>query len=202
MARRAGLSFESVVETAGRIADKEGLENLTLGRLALELGVKPPSLYEHVEGLDGLRRALRLRGFQTLGELLTRETVGKSRDVAVRALAAEMRVFVRRNPGLYESTVATAAGDSKEIREAADKVLETLYAVLAGYGIKDKEAVHAARYVRSLLHGFVSLEKSRGFGLPVDLDESFSRLVETLIQDLNRWSRKVGKESEGSKTIE
>jgi AcrR family transcriptional regulator len=190
MSPRAGLSFESVVETATRIADRDGLQNLTLGHIASELGVKPPSLYEHIDGLEGLHRALRLRGFQTMGELLTKATVGKSRDDAIRALAVEMRAFAREKPALYESTVQTAVGDSKEIQAAADRVLETLNAVLAGYGIIGKEAIHAARYLRSLLHGFVSLEKSKGFGLPVALDESFKRIVGVLVLDLNSWKKK------------
>ncbi len=187
MATRVGLSFEKVLETAIRIADKDGLDNLTLGRVSLEVGVKTPSLYEHVEGLPGLHQAIRLRGFQTLGYLLSKATVGKSRDDAVHALALEMRKFVHQHPGLYASTVLTTVGDSKEVREAAEEVMKTLYAVLAGYGIVGKEAIHAARYLRSLLHGFASLEGARGFGLNVDLDVSYDRLVETLVQDLKKW---------------
>ncbi len=193
MATRAGLNFEKVVGTAVRLADKEGLENLTLGQIANEFGVKPPSLYEHVNGLQGLHLAIRLRGFHALNDILRRATVGKSQDEAIRSLALEMRKFVHQHPALYQATVLTAVGDSKEIREAADEVLETLNAVLAGYGIAGKEAVHAARYLRSLLHGFVSLERSRGFGLNVDLEESYHRLVETLAQDLRaskvRWAQ-------------
>ena len=122
-----------------------------------------------------------------MNDFLTGATVGKSGDDAIRALAAEMRVFVHKHPSLYESTVVTTAGDTKEIREAGEKVLDTLNAVLAGYGITGKEAVHAARYLRSVLHGFVSLEKSHGFGLPVDLDESFNRVVALLVQNLTSW---------------
>ena len=113
--------------------------------------------------------------------------MGKSRDDAVRALALQMRKFVHQHPALYESTVLTAVGDSKEIRKASDEVLETLNSVLAGYGIAGAEAVHAARYHRSLLHGFNSLELAGGFGLDVDLSESYDRLVDMLTQDLERW---------------
>jgi AcrR family transcriptional regulator len=187
VATRAGLSLEKVVDTAIRIADKNGLDNLTLGQVAHDVGVKTPSLYEHVRGLLGLQQAIRLRGFQTMAYIMSRATVGKSQDDAVRALAFEMRKFVRRHPALYESTVLSAVGDSKEIRDAAEEIMATFNAVLASYGIVGKEAVHAARYLRSLLHGFNSLERSRGFGLSVDLDESYNRLVEMLVQDLKHW---------------
>ena len=113
--------------------------------------------------------------------------MGKSRDDAVRALALQMRKFVHQHPALYESTVVTAVGDSKEVRKAADGVLETLNSVLAGYGITGAEAVHAARYLRSLLHGFNSLELAGGFGLDVEFSESYDRLVDMLAQDLRQW---------------
>ena len=187
MTTRAGLNFEKVVSTAIRLADKDGLENLTLGRIANEFGVKPPSLYEHVDGLDGLQHAIRLQGFYALNDILRRATVGKSQDEAIRSLAFEMRKFAHQHPALYESTVITAVGDSKEIGEAAEEVLKTLNAILAGYAITGKEAIHAARYLRSLLHGFVSLERARGFGINVDLEESYHRLVGILAQDLQQW---------------
>jgi len=37
---------------------------------------------------------------------------------------------------------------------------------------------------RSLLHGFVSLETGGGFGLPLDLDESFRRLLQVFMAGL------------------
>lgn len=188
MTTRAGLNLDKVVATAIRLADKDGLENLTLGRVALEVGVKPPSLYEHVDGLQALQRAIRLRGFRALNDILRRATVGKSQNEAIISLAFEMRKFVHQHPAMYDATVLTAVGDSKEIREAADEVLETLNAVLAGYGIVGRETVHAARYLRSLLHGFASLESARGFGMNVDSEESYQRLVETLAQDLKMWN--------------
>ena len=38
--------------------------------------------------------------------------------------------------------------------------------------------VHAIRGLRALMHGFVSLEAAGGFAMPLDLDESYHRLVE------------------------
>jgi len=188
MGTRAHLKSEEVLDSAIRIANETGLDKLTLGKVAAEVGVKTPSLYEHFEGLPGLRLAIRLRGFQTLGDIIGKATVGKSRDDAVRTLALEMRRFVHQQPALYESTVLTAVGDSKEVRKAADGVLATLYSVLAGYGITGTESVHAARYLRSLLHGFNSLELAGGFGLNVHLSESYDRLTDILAQDLRQWS--------------
>ena len=61
---RAGLTPDSVLDAAARIADADGLPAVTLARLAAELGVRPPSLYKHVDGLDAIHRGLALRGLQ------------------------------------------------------------------------------------------------------------------------------------------
>nr|MDQ2831507.1 WHG domain-containing protein [Chloroflexota bacterium] len=56
--------------------------------------------------------------------------------------------------------------------------------VLAPYGLRGAEETHAIRAWRSLVHGFVSLEMTGGFGLPLDLDESFRRLIRLFIAGL------------------
>ena len=192
MPRRAGLTTEAVVEAASRLADKDGLEQLTLARVAKEFGVRPPSLYEHVGGLDGLQKALRLRGFRLMVDQSRRATMGRSGDDAVRALASELRGFVRAHPGLYQATVKSAEGDTPEIQQAARELLEVYLAVLQGYGLRAKEAIHALRYLRSVLHGFISLESQGGFGMPEDVDTSFRRLTSAVADDLSQWKRRTG----------
>ena len=72
MSPRAGLSREAVVQAAAALADEEGLEEVTLAELASRLGVRTPSLYNHVAGLEGLRRELALLGTRELGRRLGR----------------------------------------------------------------------------------------------------------------------------------
>lgn len=191
MAPRAGLTSARVVDTATALADKEGLGRLTLARLADELGVRPPSLYDHVDGLEGLRRALRQRGLESMAAAFRRAATGRSQDDAVRALADAFRSFAREHPALYEATVRSAEKDSPEVRAAAEDVLEVLLAILGGYGIRGEEAVHATRYLRSVLHGFTSLELAGGFGMPTELEATYRRIVKTLVANLRTWSHKA-----------
>src|SRR5919109_5367880 len=66
MSHRVGLDQATVVEAAARLVDEEGLEQLTLGRLAERLGVRTPSLYNHVAGLSGLKHDLALYSLRHL----------------------------------------------------------------------------------------------------------------------------------------
>ena len=57
--------------------------------------------------------------------------------------------------------------------------------ILAGYDLRGDDAIDAARALRSMLHGFITLEAAGGFGLPVDIDRSFGRLVDGLVTALS-----------------
>jgi AcrR family transcriptional regulator len=177
---RARLSRTQVVDAAARIADSDGLEQLTLARVAAELGIRAPSLYNHVESREQLLRELGLRGLRELGQALTEAAVGLSRDEAVQALAVAHRRFATDHPGLYVATIRAADPDDSERLEAAQVAVRAVFAVLAGYGLEGDDVVHAARGFRSAVHGFSSLEAAGGFGMSADRDASFRQMVATL----------------------
>ena len=54
MSPRAGLDTRMIVIRAAEIADEQGIEEVTLAALAAKLGVRSPSLYNHVNGLRGI----------------------------------------------------------------------------------------------------------------------------------------------------
>lgn len=184
MPPRAPLSPGRVVDAAAAIADREGLGAVSLARVASEVGVRTPSLYNHVEGLPGLHRALTLRALHELGRRLQRATVGRSGDDAVRALASAYRDFARERPGLYAATLPSSEVPDADIRDAGHEVVATVTAVLGGYGFDDDAGIHATRTLRSLLHGFTTLELAGGFGLAVDTGETFDWLLRLLTTGL------------------
>jgi AcrR family transcriptional regulator len=190
-----------LVERAARIADADGLEALTLARLARELGVKPPSLFDHIDGRTGLTAALRARSFEEQGRIVRAAASGRSKDDAVRAIAGAYREFVRTHPGLYRASVRTFVGDFPEVARTAQDLLEAFLDALRGYGIRREESVHAARFARSTLHGFLMLELDRGFCLGPDVDLSFDRAVDGACAVLAHWppagSRPAGSGPEG-----
>jgi hypothetical protein len=79
------------------------------------------------------------------------------------------------------------AGETPELRAAGNEVLACIADVLRGYGIEGAEAVHATRYLRSVIHGFLSLEAASGFGLNVDVDQSYERAIDVVVEGLHTW---------------
>lgn len=132
-----------------------------------------------------MRRELKLLVMRELNTALTRATIGKSRDNAVRALAVAYRAFVKRHPGTYAATMVAAPKNDPAVEAAAGQIVETLLSVLSGYGLDRREGIHAIRAMRSAVHGFAALEIAGGFGIPLDVDKSFDWLVSSLLKGLS-----------------
>ena len=64
--------------------------------------------------------------------------------------------------------------------------MEVALAVVASLGVQGVDALHAVRGLRSLVHGFATLEVAGGFGLPLDCDESYRRLVQNFVRGLEQ----------------
>jgi AcrR family transcriptional regulator len=181
---RAGLDVATVVAQAAALADADGLERLTLARLAARLGVRAPSLYAHVGGLGDLRARLRAEGARALHETLARAAAGRAGGDALRAVADAYRAFAHAHPGLYAALQRAPDPGDEAVAAAAVGVVEVMVAVMRGYGLHDDNAIHGVRIVRSALHGFVALEAEGGFGMPLSLEETWGRLVASLDRGL------------------
>jgi len=181
---RAGLSRALLTERAARLADENGWDQLTLASVAAAFGVRLPSLYKHVASLAELRRDVSVLGARELSDALMSSAVGRSGAPALQSMAQAYRGYAQQHPGRYTaSVVAPAPGDEEHLQVAA-RVLEVLTAVLADFGLGGDDTIHAIRALRALLHGFVALEAAGGFALPLDLDESYRRMVDGLARSL------------------
>jgi AcrR family transcriptional regulator len=181
MNRRAGLDTEAVVTAAVALADKDGLRSLSLTRLATELGVRPPSLYAHVDGIGDIVRRVGSRGARELAAAMGHAVEGRSGADALGALACAYRDYAREHPGAYEAAqLSSELQKDPEAAAAAQAATDVAFAVLRGYGLSGVEAVHAARLLRVTLHGFVALEAEHGFAIDVPVQDTFERIVAAL----------------------
>ncbi len=178
------LNHDVVVKGAVELVNERGADALSLAELAARFHVRTPSLYNHVQSLDGLRRDLSLFALRNLTEQVQMACTGLSGRESLFAMAEAYRAFARANPGLYPMTLRAVEASDAELYNAGEQLLSLLLSALRGYKLEGEQAVHAARAVRSALHGFVSLEGSGGFGKPVDLDASYTALVELLDRGL------------------
>jgi AcrR family transcriptional regulator len=184
---KRNIDLNRVVQVGVTLADERGFEAVTLASVAEQLGIRIPSLYNHVDGLNGLRDQLSLWMLRQMADQMRRAAVGRSRDEAVLAVSNAYRAFARAHPGVYAAT-QRARPDSAEISAAGAEVVDVLITVLQPYGFSDDDMIHAVRVWRSVVHGFVDLETHGGFGIPLDVDETFRRLMMATLGGLNALS--------------
>lgn len=167
------------------MADSKGVSNITLKALADELGVKPPSLYKHISGLDELNKELMLYGWKSLEKEITKVAIGKAKDEAIIAICYAYRDYVALHPGVFEAMLWYNMYQSEEHLEATSGTVAILFQVLDGYGIKDEQKVHIVRMLRGFLQGFLTVESHGGYGNPMSISETFDFSLKIILNGIH-----------------
>lgn len=184
MSTRAGLSFQRIIKTAAALADKDGLENVTLTAVADYLEVRKPSLYNHITGLPELRQGLAVFAMKELQIKISNAAIGKAKRDAIMAIAAAYRAFAHERPGLYGAIVASPDRENADLKEAIYSLMTVIKTVLEAYQLNEKDSIHALRSLRSVMHGFVALEAAGWFVQPVEKDESYEQMIDIFIRGI------------------
>lgn len=186
---RVRLDKDAVIQAAVELVKTDGMPTLTLSRLAEALGIQTPSLYNHIDGLPGLQKDLAVLNAKLLADRLSEAAVGKSGSDLFMEVAQAFRNYVKEYAGLYMSTLRSSGTqdvqDENLVREE-ERAVKIGTTVMASLGLKEQDAIHALRAFRSTVHGFATLEVAGGFGLPLECDESFRRLVTALSAGLQQ----------------
>ncbi len=155
--RRPRLSRERVLQAALSVADAGGLGSLTIRSLAQELGVKPMSVYYHVDGKDEILAALVDIVF---GEIRLPEPGAPwRREMHARALSA--REVLRRHSwaiGLLESRRNPGPANLRHH--------DTVIATLRTAGFSPELTAHAYALLDSYVYGFALQEATLAFQRP------------------------------------
>ncbi|GMA41267.1 TetR family transcriptional regulator [Mobilicoccus caccae] len=161
----AGLSKERVVAEAIRLADREGVDGLSMRRLAGELGAGAMSLYHYVANKDELLDAMIDVVFEEI-ELPPDDTDWQS---AMRQRAVSARQVLARHPwalGLMESRTSPGPANLRHH--------EAVLACLRKAGFPVLMATHANWVLDSYVYGFALQEA----GLPFDTAEELAAMAE------------------------
>ena len=95
-----------------------------------------------------------------------------------------MRRYGLERPGMSAATFRNAETDSPEWREAQMQLAGVVLSVLAQIGIRDEQAQHALRIIRSFARGFVLHEIGASFLEPLEHDQTYELGVRVLIEGL------------------
>jgi AcrR family transcriptional regulator len=169
----------SVIEAACVLADKEGFGNLSLASLSASLGRHASSLYNHVDGLDGLRRDVTIQALRELSEELRAAVLGRGGPAGLRAIAGVYRSFAEQKPGRFEALSTwrhrTDVPD-KEITSAFLPGVDAIHAVMTSFGLEGDGVDFATRAFVSAIVGFVQISVGAFYG-PPSSDDTYEHLI-------------------------
>jgi AcrR family transcriptional regulator len=152
--KRAPLSRERVLRGAIAVADRGGIEALTIRSLAQEMGVKPMSLYHHVANkeaiLDGMVDVV-------FGEI-DLPPAGADWRSAIRRRASSARAVLRRHPWATPFMESRSSPGTATLRHH-DPVIGAFRR--AGFSVE--LAAHACSLVDSYVYGFALEEAALPF---------------------------------------
>lgn len=182
---RQGLNKAAVLKAAAQLADEDGYNQVTLASVAKKLTIRTPSLYNHVEGLPGLKKELGIFSLKKLKEELANAAIGKSGEEALIFIGEAYVHFVRIHPGLYEATMGAPDFLDPDIQAAGNEIVTLLLKVLEPYQLELEDALHTVRGLRSLVHGFATLEMKKGFNIELSTDQSLRFILKTFLTGIN-----------------
>ena len=142
--------------------------------------MRAPSLYRHITSQADLTRRNAALALTEVGEAIGAAIQGRAGRDALRAAAGALRDFVVAHPGRYAATVNVpqVPGDAQDpVAVAAARGLDQFRAVLRGYSIPADDEIHALRAMRSMFHGFATLQAAGGFQYSTEVDDSLEWLV-------------------------
>jgi TetR/AcrR family tetracycline transcriptional repressor len=150
--RREPLTRDRVVDAALAIMDGEGLEAVTMRRVAREVGVEAMSLYNHVRDKDDLLQGVCDRvmsGFDIPG---TNGDWGER----CRAAARSWRRLLRAHPDVMRLFAETHGPSPTSV----DSLRPTEFALslLKEAGLSDRDTVQAFHAFGGYIQGFVMME--------------------------------------------
>lgn len=187
MSVRKNLDMDAILAAAAKLAEEKGLENVSLLQVAEKLGVKSPSLYNHLSGLRELSQGVARLAITKLESAIRDAAIGRAQSDALFSIAMAYRRFAKENPELYKAILRFPDYSDGGIQEAGHAVVRILYQVMEPYQLGPEETLHFVRGFCSALHGFVSLEDAGFFqSAEADVDKSFEHLIRSLLSNLKR----------------
>ncbi len=173
-ATRAPLTRERALAAAVTLADADGLEALTMRRLARELEVEAMSLYHHLANKDDILDGMVETVFGEI-ELPPKDTDWK---VAMRRRGESVRAALTRHPWAI-SIMESRTSPGPNTLGHLDAMLGSCRA--AGFSIP--MAAHAVSLIDSYIYGFVLQEVNLPFDDTSDLEEVVGEILPGLSPD-------------------
>ncbi len=175
----ARTSIDAIIAAARAILDADGLDGLTMSRVAAAVGVRAPSLYKRVKDRGALVRLIANDVANELTIELDAAALSGDPSLDLRAIASAFRTWALAHPEAYHllfDRLPEGERVDPDVNARSAAALLRTAAELAG----EAHALEAARTVVAWANGFLNMELAGAFRLGGDVDAAFDYGVERL----------------------
>lgn len=178
------ISEELIIETSAHIANEIGLDNLSLKIVAEELNIKPPSLYNHISGLDNIKEKLMIYGWKQIENKMIDSAAGVAGYEALKNMCYAFYDYATNNKGVFAAMLWYNKYETQENNNSTVRLFELLFKVMKALDISEDNINHSIRTLRGFLEGFSLLVNNNAFGNPISIKESFDLSLEIIMNGI------------------
>lgn len=179
-----GVNEDRIIEASARLSEEVGMENLTLKIIADELKIKSPSLYNHVAGLDDIKRKLMIYGWNQIESRMINAAAGVSGYDALRSMSYAFYDYATGNKGIFNAMLWYNKYENEITKQTTSRLFDLLFRILTSLHISQENINHIIRTLRSFLEGYALLVNNNAFGHSLPVKESFDLSVEIIINGI------------------
>ena len=183
------VSDELIIEASADIANKIGLNSLSLKIIAEELNIKSPSLYNHISSLEEVKQRLMVYGWKQMEEKMLDAAIGVVGYEALKNMCYAFYDYAVNNKGVFTAMLWYNKYESMEKEKATTRLFNMIFKVMKPLNISDVNINHIIRTLRSFLEGFALLVNNNSFGNPVSIQESFDLSLEIIMKGIQSLER-------------
>ena len=183
--RGIGLSREKVIAEACAIANEEGLNAVTITNLANRLGIKKPSLYNHIKDQEDIFGGIMIQGWNHVSNEICQEITNDDPKEAINELSHGIYDYAIANPGIFEAMLWYNTYENEGLKLVSEGLYTFFFSQTDKLGIERNMANHLLRTYRSLIEGFILLVIHNSFGNPVSIEESFQISIDMFTKGLD-----------------
>ena len=186
---RTGLSKEEIIKKAAELANERGLSYLSVTTLADYLGIKKPSLYNHMKTIEDMHRSLMIYGWRMVSEDIVKGINSLDEKANLAEYGRKFYKFSIDNPGVFEAMLWYNKYADDMLLSATEGLYVFFFKQTDGLGINREIANHLLRTYRAFLEGFIMLQIHNAFGNPIPMDESFEISMNVLLAGMEKYRR-------------
>lgn len=176
----------TVIQVASDIVDKDGLYKLSLKAVAEGLGIRTPSLYNHIASLDDLLREVAHKGMRIMNEQMIQAAIGTVGDSAIKSICIEYFKFMIIHPGIYETIQWAIWHETSETSEILDNYKALLVKIIHSCNLNQNKADEIMNLIIGVLHGYTTMQLGAAIADPKATELGLLEAIDTVLLGIHQ----------------